>query len=149
MMRTTAIRRTLTVVLVCAAVLFGFGAIRVAAAWTASAAPLEASPVAAEELKARLADEQDRSAALADRLVALAGHAQQLESALLAAQARLEADSMNADDLTAQLATARQKLAALERSIRQAQAARNTVVVSSSTGTGTGGVGSGGESNDD
>jgi len=127
------VRRTLTVVLVIAALLGGFAAIRVAAAWTANAAPLEASPIAADELRARLADEKDRSTMLEDRLTALTSHAQQLESALATAQGRLETDNGNARDLAAQLAAAKDKLAALERSIRQAHAAGRTVVVTTST----------------
>jgi septal ring factor EnvC (AmiA/AmiB activator) len=145
----TIVRRTVTVFLVCATVIAGFGAIRVAADWTASAAPLEASPIAAEELKARLADEQDRSGMLEDRLATLTGHAQQLEAALATAQARLDADTSNAQDLTAQLAAAKQKLAALERSIRQARAVQSTVVVTTTTRTGSGGGAPGGEVNDD
>jgi chromosome segregation ATPase len=133
MTRATSLRRTLIVLLVGVAVLAGFGAIRIAAAWTADAAPLEASPIAADELISRLTDEQGRSATLEDRLAVLTTHAEQLESALATAQARLEADSSNAQNLATQLATAKAKLAALERSIGQARAGQQAVVVTTST----------------
>ena len=149
MNRAIVLRRTLTVLLVCAAVLGGFGAIRIASAWTADAAPLEASPIAADELIARLGAEQDRSATLEDRLAALTTHAQQLESALATAQARLEADSSSARDLATQLAAAKERLANLERSIRQTQAAQQGTVVTTSTQAGSGTGEREGESGDD
>ena len=145
MTHSAVLRRTLTVLLLCGAVFGGFSAIRVAAAWTASGAPLEVSPIAPDVLRARLANEQDRSARLQDRLVTLTSHAQELESALMAAQARLDTDRINAQDLAAQLATAKQKLAALERSIRQARAAQSTVVVTTSSVTGRGSEGERGD----
>lgn len=133
MTRSTVARRCMTVLLIGIVVAVGIGAIRVAAAWTASAAPLEASPVSADELRARLADETGRSAMLEDRLATLTTHAQELESALMTAQARLDSDANHAQDLATQLAVAKKKLAALERSIRAAQTARSAVVVTTSS----------------
>jgi chromosome segregation ATPase len=132
-MMPTAGRRAVLTLLIGASALAGFGAIRVAAAWTASAAPLEASPVAADVLRARLIDETSRSAAIEDRLAAITAHARELESALATAQVGLDADAHHAQELTAQLAAAKKKLAALERSIQQARAPGRTVMVTTTS----------------
>jgi chromosome segregation ATPase len=137
MTRSAVARRATTSLLIAAAVVAGFGAIRVAAAWTAAAAPLEVSPASTDELRARLADQTDRSVLLEDRLATLVAHARELESALTVAQSRVDADAGHAQDLAAQLAAAKQKLAALQRSIRAAQATgthRLVVTTSSATG---------------
>jgi chromosome segregation ATPase len=117
---TTSTRRILTVIAVAASLLIGLGAIRAAAAWTASAAPLDVAPVSAESLQIRLADESARSAALVDRLSALTVHAEELSAALAVAESRIGADAEHAAELAKDLAAAKKKLAALEKSIRQA-----------------------------
>jgi len=117
---TTSARRILTVVAVVASLLVGLGAIRAAAAWTASAAPLDVAPVSAESLQARLANESARSQALVDRLTELTAHTEELTVALAAAEARIGSDAEDAAQLTKDLAAARKKLAALEKSIREA-----------------------------
>lgn len=117
------IRRTLTVALAIAALALGFFAIRTAAAWTADAAPLVASPASAQTIEAALVDEQGRSAALQSQLDALTGQTQEMAAALVAAQARVVADAKHAEDLAKDLSGANKKLKALEKSIRAAAAA--------------------------
>ena len=97
------IRRSLTIILAIAALLVGFGAIRAASAWTASAAPLVASPASAKAVEAQLVAEQARSAALEDQLRSLTAQTDEMTSALEAAQARMATDATHADDLAAQL----------------------------------------------
>jgi peptidoglycan hydrolase CwlO-like protein len=120
----TFTRRSLTVIVVAASLLLGFGAIQASAAWTTTAAPLPAAPVSPETLQARLADESARSSDLLGRLQALTGHTDELSSALQAAQARIAADDAHAAQLAKDLAAAKRRLAKLERSIKQASQAR-------------------------
>ncbi len=152
-LRTTAIttgtgRRVSTLLAVVGSLVIGFLAIRAAATWAAYSAPLETTPVSAQTLQARLADETARAGALRERLGALTAHADALESALAAAQARLVGDSTHADDLSSQLAVATAKLAALERSIKAANDARlaglSTSATTSRTRSGGEGEGEGG-----
>ena len=123
------IRRTLTVIITVTALLFGFAAIRAAAAWTADAAPLVASPASARSIEAALADEQSRSADLQARLSAITGQTEEMSAALKAAQDRIVADALNAEGLSKDLSAATKKLKALEKSIRDAAAAARTVTV--------------------
>ena len=135
-------RRATIVIALVASLAIGFLAIRAAATWASAAAPLEMTPVAAQALQARLADETARAKALETRLTAITAHAQSVQDALTAAQVRLTADSAHAEDLTAQLATAKAKLAALERSIKAANSVRLTGLSTRAT---TSGGASGGE----
>ena len=139
---TTSTRRVLTVIAVAASLLVGLGAIRAAAAWTASAAPLDVAPVSAQSLQSRLADESARSEALLERLAELTAHTEELSTALAAAETQIGADAEHAAQLAKDLAAAKKKLAALEKSIRGASRVR--VVAPASTQ-----VASGGPSHDD
>ena len=124
----TSIRRSLTLLLVVVSIVVGFGAIRAAAAWTASAAPLTATPASVEFLQTRLVEETARSADLTDRLAALTAHGEELAAALAEAQAQVASDTEHATQLATDLAAAKQKLAKLEASIRAANRARSTTV---------------------
>lgn len=117
------VRRLATTVGVVLVIVLALGAIRAAAAWTASAAPLPVAPVSATELRARLVDEQARSAALLDQLATLDGRSRDLASALEQASARITADADHAKDLAAQLQSAKRKLAKLEAAVSKARAA--------------------------
>lgn len=63
------IRRSVTLAGAVAALILGFAAIQAAAAWSASAAPLAASPASAKSIEARLLDEQARSAGRQSRRI--------------------------------------------------------------------------------
>lgn len=121
--RSTPVRRLLTVIAVAGSLLLGFGAIRASAAWTAAAAPLTVAPVTVDALQARVAEESARSADLLDRLTALTAHADELSAALEAAQTRIGEDTSQATTLAKDLAAAKKKLAALEKSIQAASRA--------------------------
>lgn len=121
--RSTPVRRFLTVIAVAGSLLLGFGAIRASAAWTAAAAPLTVAPVTVDALQARVAEESARSADLLDRLTALTAHADELSVALEAAQTRIGEDTSHATTLAKDLAAAKKKLAALEKSIQAASRA--------------------------
>jgi len=114
---TLRIRRTLTLVGALAAIFLGLAAIQAAAAWTADAAPLAATPVSAASIESKLEAEQARSADLQAQLDALAANADGLSTALSAAQARIDADAAHAKTLERDLQTAKKKLAALQHSI--------------------------------
>lgn len=132
------IRRTLTIAVAVVALILGFVAIRAAAAWTVSAAPLAASPTSAQATEVQLAAEQSRSAALQAQLVQLARQTEEMTASLDVAQGRIEADALHADQLATDLAAARQRLAKLERSIKQAAAARSQQAATTpTTGTST------------
>ena len=132
-------RHALTIIAVVASLAIGFVSIRAAASWATVSAPLDMSPVSAQTLESRLADETARAAVLEERLGALKAHADAVESALATAQAHLVSDSAHADDLSAQLATAKAKLAALERSIRDANRIQRTRLLAKAPASGTGG----------
>jgi len=117
------IRRTLTVIVTVAALLFGLAAIRAASAWTADAAPLVSSPASARSIEAALAEEQTRSADLQARLSEITGQAAEMSAALKVAQDRIVADALHTEGLSTDLAAATKKLKALEKSIKQAAAA--------------------------
>lgn len=129
------IRRSVTLAGAVAALILGFAAIQAAAAWSASAAPLAASPASAKSIEARLLDEQARSADLADQLTTITSQTDDMAAALTAAQERIVADGQHADKLAKDLAAATKKLKALEASVRRAAATRTTTVVSTSART--------------
>jgi hypothetical protein len=135
-------RRALTLIVAVSALLLGFAAIRAASAWTAEAAPLVASPVAASVIEAKLGAERARSADLEAQISAMSAQADEMAAALRVAQDRIATDGEHADQLATDLAAARKRLKKLEASTKAA-AARQTVTVvktsssSSSAGSGT------------
>ena len=118
-----AVRRSTTLVAVMLAVALGFLAIRVAAAWTANAAPLEVAPVSVETLRAQLDAERTHSAQLSSELRRLMAQSAELNAALDAADSQIANDADHADQLSMDLAAAKKKLRSLEKSIRVARAA--------------------------
>jgi chromosome segregation ATPase len=132
--RSLRIRRTMTLAGALAALILGFAAIQAAAAWTASAATLAASPASAKSIEMKLLEEQARSAALADQLTTITSQTDDMTAALTAAQERIVADGQHADKIAKDLAAATKKLKALEASIRNATVTRTTTVVSKSAG---------------
>jgi hypothetical protein len=123
MIGSTTLRRFVTVIGVVLSLVLGVGAIRVAAAWTASAAPLAVAPVSAAELQVRLTDERARSGSLAGQLEALDARSRDLATALEQAQTRISQDAAHADDLDRQLVTAKLRLAKLEAALSRAKQA--------------------------
>jgi peptidoglycan hydrolase CwlO-like protein len=124
---TLAARRVVTALGVVIVLSLAVGAIRVAAAWTASAAPLTVAPVSVIELQARLSDERARSAALAGQLEALDAQSRDLATALDEARGRIDADASHAADLDGQLGAAKARLAKVEAALARArQALRGT-----------------------
>lgn len=117
------IRRGLVTAGVLGSLVLGLVTIRAAAAWTASSAPLPPPPMSAEQLQARLADEQSRSAALTQELDQLRAQTAQVGAALKAAQSRITTDDATAAKLRAQLSAAQAKIAAILAAARAAQAA--------------------------
>lgn len=141
-------RRITTIAAVAIVLGLVVGTIRVAAAWTAAAAPLTISPVSASELQGKLADERARSAALASQLTALDARSRDLTAALEQAQLRLATDAANAEDLDGQLVAAKDHLAKTQAAlVRARQALRATtasaVITAPAAGT------SGGEHEDE
>jgi DNA repair exonuclease SbcCD ATPase subunit len=130
-------RRFLTTIGVIAALILGFGSIRVAAAWTAASAPISVAPVPAGSIQDRLDEELARSEAMRTQLDALASQSTEMTAALEAAQARIAADTGRAKALAVELKTAKQKLARLEASIAKAKAAAARTVVTTKTTTAT------------
>lgn len=116
------LRQPLVILGVLVALLAGAATIRAAAAWTATSSPLAAKPPSVEGLRASLATEQARSAALEIQLDQLTAGSNDLAAALEAARDRIASDAGHATELQARLTAAKAKLAALERSIRQARA---------------------------
>jgi len=146
-----AVRRSTTLVAVMLAVALGFLAIRVAAAWTANAAPLEVAPVSVETLRAQLDAERTHSAQLSSELRRLMAQSAELNAALDAADSQIANDADHADQLSMDLAAAKKKLRSLEKSIRVARAAlakQPTVTVTTVATTQTASV-SGGEHDDE
>jgi hypothetical protein len=117
-------RRAATLAGVGLALLLGVAAMRVAAAWTAEAAPLPGNPASVAELQSALARETARSAELRAQLDELTTGSGSLADALAAAEDRVRADAAEADALRTQLATAQQRLAELDASIASARAGR-------------------------
>lgn len=124
MSRTAVVlRRSTTLVAVILIVALGFLATRVAAAWTANAAPLEVAPVSVETLNAQLDAERSRSAQLSSELRRLMSQSIELNTALDAARAQIAQDADHAAKLSKDLTTAKKKLRSLEKSIRAARLA--------------------------
>jgi uncharacterized protein YlxW (UPF0749 family) len=121
-MTTALVVRRMTVILGVALVLvLVIGAIRLAAAWTADAAPLAVAPASATQLTADVANEQARGQALMTRLEALDARSQDLTVALAQAGDRIAADAAHAADLKDRLATAKARLAKLETQLARAR----------------------------
>ncbi|MEO8570455.1 MAG: hypothetical protein ABI553_02030 [Chloroflexota bacterium] len=142
--RSLRVRRSITLAGALAALILGFAAIQAAAAWTASSAPLAATPASAKSIEVRLLDEQTRSANLTDQLATITSQTDDMATALAAAQARIVADGQHADELSSDLAAATKKLRTLEASIRKAAATRPITVVSTSAGSSVSSTRSGG-----
>ena len=142
------VRRSTTLVAVILVVALGFMAIRVAAAWTANAAPLEVAPVSVETLRAQLDAERSHWAQLSSELRRLMSQSVELNAALDAASAQIANDADHASELSKDLTAAKKKLRTLEKSIRLARAAlarQPTVTVTTVATTQTASTGSGGE----
>jgi len=115
-MSSLTLRRSLVILATVASVFGGAVAIRAAAGWTASSAPL-AAPPDATVLVARLKDEKARADAITQELSQVVDRAAELQTALAAAEAKANTDALSAADLVAQLAAAQQRLATLERQL--------------------------------
>lgn len=113
-MSSLTLRRSLVVLATVASIFGGAVAIRAAAGWTASSAPLTAPPDPAS-LVTRLQNEQARADAITQELTQVVDRAAELQSALDAAQAKAMADAKTAKGLAGQLAAAQKRLAALEK----------------------------------
>ena len=101
------------------------------------------APESAAGLTQKLADEQARSAALAEQLAGLTGQTTELTAALTSASDRITSDAKSAKTLRDKLAGARKKLAAMNRAAQQA-AVRPAPAKSSGSSSGGGGGGGGG-----
>ena len=115
-MSSLTLRRSLVILATVASVFGGAVAIRAAAGWTASSAPLVAPPDAAT-LVTQLKNEKARADAITAELSQVIDHATQLQDALTAAKARADADATAAAGLASQLAAAQKRLAALEKQL--------------------------------
>jgi septal ring factor EnvC (AmiA/AmiB activator) len=123
-MTAAPIGRRITVVLGIAIVLvLVVGAIRLAAAWAADAAPLTIAPASATQLAADLAAERARADAVTRQLEELDARSQDLAAALGQARDRVAADAANAAKLKDRLATAKSRLATLEAQLARARVA--------------------------
>jgi septal ring factor EnvC (AmiA/AmiB activator) len=123
-MTAALVGRRVTVVLGIAIVLvLVVGAIRLAAAWAAEAAPLNVAPASATQLAADLADERARADAVTRQLEELDARSQDLAAALGQARDRVAADAANATKLKDRLATAKARLATLEGQLARARQA--------------------------
>lgn len=115
-MSSLTLRRSIVILATVASVFGGAVAIRAAAGWTASSAPLAAPPDAVT-LVAKLQDEKARADAITQELSQVAERAAELQSALTAAKAKADADAKAAAGLAAQLAAAQTRLATLEKQL--------------------------------
>ena len=122
-------RRSVVVVVTLACVLAAATAIRLAADWTVSAAPLTERPPDAAELVANLQQERARADALSVELEQVVTQSDELRAALLAAQGKAGKDAETAAELAEQLATARARLASLEAKFATAAAQPATITV--------------------
>ncbi|MEO8230064.1 MAG: hypothetical protein ABI628_09930 [Chloroflexota bacterium] len=113
------LRRAAVIAAVVISLSVGALAVRAAAAWTAASAPLTVAPVSAAALVQKLADEQDRSAALEQQLSALSAQTTELTAALKAADERIASDAQTAKTLRDKLASARKKLLAMNRAAQR------------------------------
>jgi len=128
------IGRRITVVLGIAIVLvLVVGAIRLAAAWAADAAPLTIAPASATQLAADLAAERARADAVTRQLEELDARSQDLAAALGQARDRVAADAGNAAKLKDRLATAKSRLATLEAQLARARVALGSTALARST----------------
>src|SRR4249920_2906137 len=93
-------RRAMVVVAV------GAMAVRAAAVWTESSAPLTVAPGSVASLTQRLADDQARSAALEEQLAALTAQTEDLTAALKSATDRIAKDAKTARTMRVKLAAA-------------------------------------------
>lgn len=121
-------RRSAVVLGVTASLLAAALTIRLAASWTASAAPLDQRPPDAAQLVARLQDEQARAAGLVEQLGQVDVQARELRTALAAAREKAASDAASAKDLTVQLARAKARLAALQAQLAAAAARQPATV---------------------
>lgn len=116
-MSSLTLRRSLVVLATIASIFGGAVAIRAAAGWTASSAPL-AAPVDPTALVAKLQDEKARADAITEELSQVIERAAELQSALVAAKAKADSDAKAASGLAAQLAAAQERLATLETQLK-------------------------------
>lgn len=112
-MSSLTLRRSLVILATVASLFGGAVAIRAAAGWTASAAPLIAPPDPAA-LITRLRDEKARADAIGQELSQVVSRAAELQDALAVAREKAAGDAKTAAGLAAQLATAQQRLATLQ-----------------------------------
>lgn len=112
-MSNLTLRRSLVILATAASLFGGAVAIRAAAGWTASAAPLAAPPDPVA-LVAGLRDEKARADAITEELSQVVSRAADLQGALSIAQEKAATDAAAAADLSAKLAAAQQRLATLE-----------------------------------
>ena len=133
-MTAAPIGRRITVVLGIAIVLvLVVGAIRLAAAWAADAAPLTIAPASATQLAADLGAERARADAVTRQLEELDARSQDLAAALGQARDRVAADAANAAKLKDRLATAKSRLATLEAQLARARVALGSTALARST----------------
>jgi len=133
-MTAALVGRRITVVLGIAIVLvLVVGAIRLAAAWAADAAPLTIAPASATQLAADLGAERARADAVTRQLEELDARSQDLAAALGQARDRVAADAANAAKLKDRLATAKSRLATLEAQLARARVALGSTALARST----------------
>ena len=113
-MSSLTLRRSLVIIATVGSLFGGAVAIRAAAGWTASTAPLSAPPDPAA-LVGKLQDEKARADAIGQELSQVVSRATELQDALAAAREKAAADAKSAAGLAAQLTAAQQRLAELER----------------------------------
>ncbi|HEY7332055.1 MAG TPA: hypothetical protein VH859_03760 [Candidatus Limnocylindria bacterium] len=109
-------------------------AIRLAAGWTASAAPLSARPEDAAQIAAELEGERARAVALAEQLAGVSAQAAELRRALEAAADKADADASTAKRLAGQLKEARERLASLQAQLAAPPPATVTVLQPAAAG---------------
>jgi Skp family chaperone for outer membrane proteins len=139
-MSSLTLRRSLVIVATVASLFGGAVAIRAAAGWTASAAPLTAPPDPAA-LVARLRDEKARADAIGQELSQVVSRAAELQDALAAAQAKAATDAKAAAVLAGQLAAAQQRLATLQTQLDSQTTSAPAAAAGSSAAPPTGGDG--------
>ena len=132
-MSNLTLRRSLVILATVASVFGGAVAIRAAAGWTASTAPL-AAPLDPAVLVARLQDEEAHADAIAQELAQVVDRSAELQDALTAAEAKAAADADSAAGLSARLAAAQKRLATLEKQLAT-QAASGSSTAQQPSGT--------------
>ena len=120
-------RRSVIAVSVVASLFVAAFTIRMAASWTAAAAPLDERPPDAAQLLAQLHDEESRASALADQLQGVTAQSDELRAALETAKDKAATDASTAEDLAAKLEQARAKLASLQAQLAATKPAVVTV----------------------